>query len=420
MYRACETQLTGQLSSASMKPTVPTFRDLIAPLDAEAFFGRHYRQAPVYVPGDDEKFAAVFSWSVLNDLLRMSTIWSDHNCEVSKDGAALPPEAYCFQGANRDNVKAWKPDFAQVRAHMRGGATMTLNFLERLTPGLRSLSQSLAAVLCAPVNCSAFLSWERTRGYPSHFDTTNVFVLQIAGSKIWNVYERRLPRAAHTQGSRYIDFPQEHHERVKGRVLQEVRMTPGDFLYLPHGQYHDAICDGEHSLHLSFAVRHLVAQDFIDLLSRDLPKNPVFREHLPQVDDAHGHEIFRQHLGEQLKQVVADRQVGVDLRSYLDGRAFEIVSDFRLPDRGDPRLFRVRWLGRRLERQGTGWQLNGQGGRIDLDQTDGAVADWALQRDFFYDEDLAADFAYLADDQRSKALDRMLKIDLISPIAGAS
>jgi hypothetical protein len=399
-----------------MKNAGLTFRDLIAPVDAERFFGEVYRQRPLHVPGPPDKLVGVFSWIDLNAILRMTTIWSDHNCEVSLDGNTLRPEAYCYQGSNRDNVKSWKPDFAVVRTYLRDGATLTLNFLERLTPALQDLSQTLAAVLCAPVNCSAFLSWQGRRGYPSHFDTTNVFVLQIAGSKRWNLYERRLPGAAHTQGSRYIDFPQEHHERVKGAVLQEVTMTPGDLLYLPHGQYHDALATGEQSLHLSFAVRHLVAQDFVDMLARDLPKDPLFRTHLPQIDDLGGHERFRQVLGERLRQVVADPKVGEDLRGYLSKRAFELVGDFRLPDRGDPRLFRVRWLGRQLERQGAGWRLNGRQSQADLDQTEGAIADWMLRLDYFSDQDMAEDFAYLDPGLLARALERMRQLGLIEVI----
>ena len=74
------------------------FRDLVAPFSPQDFFRNHYKRQFLHVPGTPEKAEQILSWDVLNDLLAMTTIWSDHNCEVSKDGSALPPDlpwAWC-------------------------------------------------------------------------------------------------------------------------------------------------------------------------------------------------------------------------------------------------------------------------------------------------------------------------------------
>lgn len=393
-----------------------SFRDLIAPVPGEQFFAENYRQKPLHIPGPEDKFADIFSWEEVNDLLRMTTLWTDKTCGLSMNGRRIPPQDYCYEGPNRDNVRSWKPEFAKLRAHMRDGATLSLDFIERLTPALQSISCSFSAVMSAPVNCTALVSWHSTQGYAAHFDTTNVFALQIAGRKRWNIYERRLPNAAHTPGARNHDYPQEHHDRVKGAIQQQIEMTPGDFLYLPHGQYHDAMTEDDYSLHLSFAVRHLVGQDFVDLLMRDLHQDPSFRLHLPQYDDLTSHETYRHKFATRLQEIIVDPKVGQELRHYLEQRAFELVGDFDLPSREDPKLFRVCWLGRRLARQGDHWRINGMGGEIELDQTEGAFADWAFRKDFFSAKELAEEFADLDPKQLDSAMDRLLQIGLVQPI----
>jgi ribosomal protein L16 Arg81 hydroxylase len=196
-----------------------TFRDLIAPIGAGQFFEQYYRKQPLHVPGGDDRFAEVFSWRELNHLLSMTNIWSDLSLELSLDGRNLPAEDYCYSGLDRDNKKSDNPDFRRVFEHLRQGASLTLNFIERLTPALRAQSQTFAAVLCVPVNCSVFCSWQKTQGYASHFDTPQVFVCHIAGVKRWRIYEGRMATAAPIEGARSSNFPPEHHERAKNRFI---------------------------------------------------------------------------------------------------------------------------------------------------------------------------------------------------------
>jgi ribosomal protein L16 Arg81 hydroxylase len=393
-----------------------TFRDLIAPIGAGQFFEQYYRKQPLHVPGGDDRFAEVFSWRELNHLLSMTNIWSDLSLELSLDGRNLPAEDYCYSGLDRDNKKSDNPDFRRVFEHLRQGASLTLNFIERLTPALRAQSQTFAAVLCVPVNCSVFCSWQKTQGYASHFDTPQVFVCHIAGVKRWRIYEGRMATAAPIEGARSSNFPPEHHERAKGRVMQEVVMTPGDLLYVPHGQYHDAVAESGESLHLSFVVRHLVAQDFVTMLSHDLPKDPLFRQHLPHLDAAAGAQDYRRRIAERIQQIMVNPQIGEGLQQFLHGKAFERFFEFGLPSRESPAQYRVRWLGVRLEQRGDVRKLHGANGVAELDETEGAIADWAIRKDYFSPEWLIEDLPEIDRDRLAPALDKLQRLGLVAPI----
>ena len=401
-----------------MDRQILTFRELIAPLEPEVFFGDIYRRRHLHLPGPETRYDSIFSWEVLNELLSMSTLWSDQSCEVVVDGKVLPPEAYCYQGPTRDNQRGHIVDPERMLGCLRQGGALTLNFIERLTPPLRAVSQTLACALGASVNCSTFVTWPRAQGYAAHFDTTQVVVLHIAGSKTWRIYEGRFPHAAHTANARakYPDFPQDHHEQAKGRLIQEVTLTPGDLLYLPHGLYHDAFTSDEPSVHLSFAVRHLVTQDFINALAREMPEDPYFLQHLPAVGDGAANAALRQELAAVMGQVLASRQVGEGLEGLLRRSAFERLANYKLPDRQAPRRFRVLWRGRRLEPDGEETRLIAGNRAHALDATAGAMAQWALAKDYFAESWRDEDFAHLQPGVRAAALAALHRYGLIETL----
>ena len=173
-----------------------TFRRLIAPIDGDAFLRNHYRREALYISGPEDKLSGLFSWEDLNAILAMSTIWSDTTLELAIDGKRIPTRAYCYEGTTRDNERGQIPDYHQVHKHLERGATLALNQIARLTPGLREVVQSLEAVFGAAAHAVAFCSFNSVAGYFSHFDTTNAFACHIAGSKIWRVYEGRHENAS--------------------------------------------------------------------------------------------------------------------------------------------------------------------------------------------------------------------------------
>jgi ribosomal protein L16 Arg81 hydroxylase len=382
-----------------MHDQVLTFRQLIAPTTAQAFFNSHFGQRPLHVEAPSERYADLFSWDELNALLRMTAIWSNKSLEMSMNGRRLPTEAYCYEGTTRDNERGWRPDFERVGQHLKKGASMTLNYVGRLTPSLRSLSQTFEAVFGSPVNIFAFCSWEGVGAYPSHFDTGSVFVCQIDGRKTWNLYEGRMPNAAHSPGCSAGDFPQEFHEKTKGKVLHQIELNPGDLLYVPHGQYHDAVASSDVSLHLSIAVRHMVAHDLVNVLAGDLPKDPLFREHLPHIDAVAGSGGYRKRLAQRLGEIIEAQQISDELRRFLHAKAYEGVAEFDLPHIGEARVFRVRWIHFAMA-EGEN-RLQGPNHHSTLDDEAAAWARWALARDYF--STLALAEAFPQTDPRARA-----------------
>ena len=378
------------MTNPAPSPQVESFRELIAPLDPDVFLRDYYGKKPIHIPGPPEKFEQVFSWDALNRLLAMSSLWTEKSFELAINGRQIKPDEFCFRSVNREGEAAFKPDLHRVRALLREGATLALDFIDLLSPELAKVTQSLEAVTGAQVCASSFCSWKETRGYASHFDTQNVFACHLAGTKTWRIYKGRMTNAADLPGGHRASFPQSYHEKAKGEVLDEITLTPGDLLYIPHGLYHDALSASEACLHVSFGTIHLVAHDFLQTLMKDLPKDPVFRQHLPHLDNLSSHGPYLAQLAERLRQVMTQPVMAEQLRAYIRQDAFSRFSRFDLPTREDNPLYRICRRGQSLEPNDNGGVLRILGSDHPVEGDEMPALTWILSRDFFAVQDLEA------------------------------
>ena len=80
-------------------------------------------------------------------------------------------------------------DVPRVLDEVDRGATVVLQGLHLTRHPLAAYSRELEARLGHPVQANAYLTPRRSQGLPVHHDTHDVFVLQVAGTKRWLVYE---------------------------------------------------------------------------------------------------------------------------------------------------------------------------------------------------------------------------------------
>lgn len=147
-------------------------------------------------------------------------------------------------------------DLEEVYAQYRRGATISLTHIQRRWSALNLLCQRLAEGFSANIQVNAYLTPPHSQGLGKHFDTHDVFVLQIYGSKKWRV------------GSRAVRFPLAHQVYDKERAAatdfdHEFELTAGDLLYVPRGAVHQAESIDTTSLHLTVGILPLVYSDVI-------------------------------------------------------------------------------------------------------------------------------------------------------------
>ena len=258
-------------SAASNSGTGPddrfSFERLIAPVSRARFFDTHYEKKGLTVFRDDPAYyAAALSVDRLDEYITSaSPNWPqirvvNANQDIDKSEFTL--------GGNRIDVPRLFQFFAD-------GSTLVFASLHFKIPELAALCRAVEREFDAPFQTNVYLSPPNAQGFKIHYDTHDVFVLQVAGAKDWNVYDT--PLELPLIGQKYQS---DHYEPVP--PTEQFRLNAGDLYYCPRGIVHDARSTDQISLHITFG---LMAQTWTELMVEAVASaclvDPAFRENLP-------------------------------------------------------------------------------------------------------------------------------------------
>ncbi len=366
-----------------------SFDRLFRAIDRERFLDQHFDKAPYYEAGAVRDVGTVFSWARMNDLLARPKLWDGNTIEMALEGKVLPAAQFCRPGHGRQGEHGLRPDRSKVTALLQKGATFVLDFLEGVDPQVASVSRALERLTGANTSCNAYCSWKAVRGYASHFDCMDVFALQIEGEKTWNLYEGRFPEASFVPGSRPSDFTAEQHDRMKGKLAQQVTTRPGDILYLPRGLYHDALATDTASLHLSFGATPAVGVAVLEMLAREMQGQEYFRKRLPHFEDRGALAAYLQGIGQTVNKVLADPAFHEFVANFQKDRIFDKVADYRFPDRDADGYFFVSRYAPVLQEAGEALTVSHRGTTFQLTAGDRAMLGWILEREEFWLSELS-------------------------------
>lgn len=365
---------------------------LLAPVTPERFFAEHYDKAPLHVRGDPAKFAQVLSWRQVNRLLDMTHIWSAASLKLVMDSQAVPAEQFCTRQLGRDGAQLMQPDAKLVQQWIARGASVVMNDVDSLTPGLASVSNALEGAGLGKTQANVYISWQSHKAFRTHYDTHDVWAVQVEGEKTWNIWEGRaewpIPHPV------FKGQPQEHHDQARGRLRGTVLMKPGDLLYLPRGWYHDALAEAPASVHIAYGVHAPLGMDLMNILLERVLYEPEFRKPLPRQDgSAPARFALTQRaglLGQRLAELAKDPKVMEVLAGFVanyrfarggyDILAARGIGSSAAPGADGGSAFRVIAGGARPVRRGAEWVVKTAGGALPLSPAEAEAAAWLLAR----------------------------------------
>lgn len=307
-----------------MTDMITSFEKLLNPMTPEAFFAEvHYRQ-PIHIPASwAEKFSSVMSWDILNEMLAMD-VWDGSTLQLVIDRQRVPPASYSRHVLNRNQRQVMQPDSAKVMELIRQGASLVLNNIETLHPGCLAVAETIGAGLGAKVSANLYCSWQQHQAFDSHYDRHDVFALHVVGEKRWRVYEGRLENPI--EHPAFYNIPQAECDRLKGQIAAELTMRSGDLLYLPRGQFHDALASSEASIHVTFGCNEPTGLDWLTFFWERAVQDSGFREYLPRsggpAGGPGGDEALKAHLAklvERLKDMAMEPQSLAASKAFRQG-----------------------------------------------------------------------------------------------------
>jgi len=220
---------------------------LIAPLGFDAFFREHWERKPLHLPrGDPDYYDSVLTNADLDGIISSADLRYPA-IQLARNGAYLPAEAYTTNIKHGTESFAGVPDLRQIQSEYGSGATVVLPALQRTWAPLRRLCAALEDRFSHPVHANGYLTPGNSPGFTPHYDTHEVLVLQIAGSKRWHVFPPSRPLPHRSQSFTPLGY-------VLPPPLLELELNPGDLLYLPRGYVHAAHTSQGHSAHVTIGI----------------------------------------------------------------------------------------------------------------------------------------------------------------------
>jgi ribosomal protein L16 Arg81 hydroxylase len=295
-----------------------------------AFAGEFWGQKPLLSRASElrQDFADLFSAAAVDELVADRGLRTPF-ARMAKEGTVLTSGRFTGSGGFGAEIGD-QLDADKVLREFAEGSTLVLQGLHRTWEPLAAFTRQLIADVGHPIQVNAYITPASSRGFDPHYDTHDVFVIQVAGEKRWTIHEpvHRDPLA---------DEPWTQHrdavtERARLTPYLEETFAPGDVLYLPRGWVHSATALGDYTIHLTIGVSAHTRAELAERMITRLGASPGLRAALPMSVDRMS----------QADLQVLVRDAGADLVELLAGDDFaddiaaESAADFRRALRAEP------------------------------------------------------------------------------------
>ncbi|HVL62220.1 MAG TPA: cupin domain-containing protein, partial [Microbacterium sp.] len=246
---------------------------------ADEFADQYWGRQPLLSTTDElaEGFDDLFSAEAVDELVTRRGVRTPF-LRMAHEGSVLAASAYTATGGFGAEI-ADQVAGDKVLAEFAGGATIVLQGLHRLWPPIIDFTRALVDDIGHPAQVNAYVTPPSSQGFDAHYDTHDVFVLQISGEKHWRIHA-----PVHVDPLRTQPWDQHRAAVARAATLEPVIdavLRPGDALYLPRGWIHSATALGATSVHLTVGVSAYTRADIVDALLGRAGDNADLRTSLP-------------------------------------------------------------------------------------------------------------------------------------------
>jgi len=304
-------------------------------MDVRTFRAAYYGKRPLHIRREGAARPDILNWAGFNRALAVTPYWTEDSLKVYFKNRAALRDSYCDAPDAKGRAQV---NPAKVKALVGLGASVVANYIHRVCPEIAVMVRALEQEFAARVFANVYCSFKDVQAFQTHYDLHDVFAYQAEGEKLWRVYESRAeaPVAPLPPG----DEAEQWLIRSRGPLLFEAHMRPGDVLYLPRGQYHDALTGAQASLHVTFGVSPATGLALFKLLEAAAAHDPEFREYLP---DARNEAELRARLAalaERVRAMLTTPALAIDVLNHQRGQS-TLAPDYDLPAQAPSAWFTV-------------------------------------------------------------------------------
>ena len=269
-----------------MTEQLPSF---LAPLTVEDFFSHYWEKQPLHITRDAGKITELIDMSAVESLLSTQPLYFP-GVQLTQSGESIEVSSY----ADEQNVIL---PLRLLERH-RQGATLVFSQAQKLFAPLNDLCREAIRTLRMSCQANVYLSPPARQGFNAHYDTHDVFILQVSGAKTFNFYPSPVT----------LPCPDEQFDASKLQSApkdESIRLTAGDTLYIPRGVVHDAVADDAgSSIHITLGMYPILMRDvLLQVVNKQASLDWRLRRSVnPFIASQDLHEQLQEALGTLLEQ----------------------------------------------------------------------------------------------------------------------
>ena len=237
------------------------------------FFNNHLGKKYLFKPNLVDDIENTMNISIFENLLTKTNIWNNKNFLMMLDQNKL--NYIDYSSLNLDvSGNNYRPNVNKVQKLVSKGASIILNDIEKHNPGLLKIANKLQKLTNGRCQGNLYFSMASHKAFGPHFDMHDVFAIHFEGEKIWNIYEN-IEKNPVNHG--VFSFSTEERIRKAGKLVEQVTLKPGDLLYIPRGQFHDALASKNGAIHVAFGLTYFKPLDLMSGLWEKFILNDFMR-----------------------------------------------------------------------------------------------------------------------------------------------
>lgn len=310
--------------------------ELIAPVSLSTFFESYWDKKHIYIKKEDGKnLHQLFSYERLSEIVN-TQIYNlrPHDLRITTAGNILDTEEFTEVSSHYVSAVTQpreKISISKLNEYLQNGASVVISEIHETDKVLQQFAHQLKGDFGVPVSVTVVHSSKANETFKPHYDTTDLFILQIDGQKLWKLGGYTAHPTKFRDETNYTE--------TIDTDAEDVILSPGDVLYIPSGAWHDTASVTDTSLSLSISVHN---KRNIDLaytiihyyLSQNLLNDKVLRANMP-LENIVGKEQHQRQCREVFNTIKEDIE---SLLQEFDGKDLEdllnLVNQSNLMNRG--------------------------------------------------------------------------------------
>lgn len=260
-----------------MSKAPSTLAELVAPLSEEEFAGLLRKRKLTFLRGAGaDRYTALLDWKTLLRMIERG----QHppglaEFRLIKDGQIPPPDRWLKKKPFGEGNMV---DVARFLAFMDHGFSLSVTRIDDYAPHLKTLSRNIRSALKEQIKVGAIVTTGTGGAFRIHYDPEDLIILQVEGRKRWKVFGP--PVLNPVVGA--VPPPPPPEDKI---IFDEI-LEPGDFLFLPAGNWHRCENESARSLHLGIFFQAPNGLDVIKAITSKLLSDDEMRLPLTRLDDA--------------------------------------------------------------------------------------------------------------------------------------